>query len=111
MRLTTVAAALLVLVSAFALTWLKIDTRRLEAQVARDERRREKLQADIAVLKAELAFLTRPERLDVLARRHLGLRPMGRGQTAAPEQLATQIAAQAKARAGLAPKDLPRELP
>ena len=68
MALATIAAA-------FGVTWIKHDTRRLEAKLQAQERQIEKAESDIAVLRAELGFLTRPERLDPLARKLLGLQP------------------------------------
>lgn len=61
--------------SAFALYALKYDTRRLELHVRDQERTLEKLEGDIAVLKAEHAHLARPERLEPLARTR-GLAPV-----------------------------------
>jgi cell division protein FtsL len=48
-------------------------TRRLEAQVQAAERQRERLEGDIAVLRAERAFLARPQRIEPAAKA-LGLR-------------------------------------
>lgn len=67
-RLLAVVSAFLALASAFALYSIKYDTRRLEARVQADERAIDKLQGDIAVLKAERAYLARPDRIEKLAR-------------------------------------------
>lgn len=67
-RLLAVIAAFLALASAFVLYGIKYDTRRLEARVQADERTIEKLQGDIAVVKAERAYLARPDRIEKLAR-------------------------------------------
>ena len=64
---------LLVASAAFALYALKYDARRIEADVHQAERRLERLEDDIAVLKAERAHLARPERIEKLAR-DLGLK-------------------------------------
>jgi len=74
-RMLSVVAAFLTLAAAFALYSLKYDTRRLEAAVQGRERTLEKLEADIAVLKAEKAYLARPERIERLARKQ-GLGPI-----------------------------------
>jgi cell division protein FtsL len=70
---------LLAVAGAFALHALKYGTRRLELHVRDQERTLEKLEGDIAVLKAEHAHLARPERLEPLAR-SLGLVPVRREQ-------------------------------
>ncbi len=67
-------AVVLALGSAFLLYGIKHDTRAIEAQVQARERAIDKAVADIAVLKAERAHLTRPERIEPMARA-LGLGP------------------------------------
>jgi len=47
---------------------LNYDTRQLEARVQDEDRAVAKARSDIAVLKAERAHLTRPERIEPLAR-------------------------------------------
>ena len=74
-RLLTIAAGFLALGSAAALYALKHDTRRVEARVQAQERSAEKAESDIAVLKAERAYLGRPERIEALAR-GLGMEPI-----------------------------------
>lgn len=74
MRLLVVASVLLALASAFLLYGIDYDTRRLEAEVQNAERKSDAMRADIAVLKAERAHLSRPERIEPLARA-LGLQP------------------------------------
>jgi len=66
------------LATVFAATWLyslKHDTARLEGDVHAVERAIEKAESDIAALKAERAWLGRPERIDELARSQ-GLAPI-----------------------------------
>jgi cell division protein FtsL len=70
------------ILSAFWLYHQSYETRSLEAEVMAQERRVERLASEIAVLEAERAFLSRPERIEPLARM-LGLRP------ATPEQIVT----------------------
>ena len=65
--------------AAFALYAIKYDTRRLEVQVRAQERALEKAEADVAVLRAERAYLGRPDRLEPLARL-IGLAPIARSQ-------------------------------
>jgi cell division protein FtsL len=74
MRLVNIAAFCFTIASAFMLYGLNYDTRRLEAHVQAQERTAEQAKSDIAVLKAERSHLTRPERIDPLARQ-LGLNP------------------------------------
>ena len=68
MRLLNIAAMCFTIASAFLLYSLSYETRRLEAHVQAQERAAEKAKSDIAVLKAERSHLTRPERIDPLAR-------------------------------------------
>lgn len=68
MRLVNTAAVFFVLASAFMLYALNYETRRLEAIVQAKERAADKARSDIAVLRAERSHLTRPERIEPLAR-------------------------------------------
>jgi cell division protein FtsL len=63
----------------FALYAVKEGTRRLEAQVQAQERALERAENDVSVLAAERAHLSRPERLEPLARK-LGMTPVSSGQ-------------------------------
>ena len=74
-RLVNVAAGLLALGAACALYGLKYDTRRIEARVHAQERAVERMERDIAALKAERGYLGRPERIEHLARLQ-GLEPV-----------------------------------
>ncbi len=74
-RLVDIAAAFLALSSAIALYGLKHDTRRIESRVQAQERTAEKTEREIAVLKAERAYLGRPERIEKLARAQ-GMEPV-----------------------------------
>jgi cell division protein FtsL len=67
------------LAAAFALYAIKYDTRRLEVRVQAQERALEKAESDVTVLIAERAHLSRPERLEPLARLQ-GLEPIAPGQ-------------------------------
>jgi cell division protein FtsL len=68
MRFVTTASVFLTLASAFLLYGLNYDTRQLEARVQEQERNVAQARGDIAVLRAERAHLTRPERIEPLAR-------------------------------------------
>ena len=108
LRWLTAMVAFATIAAAFGVTWLKHDTRRLEARLQAQERSIEKAEGDIAVLRAELGFLTRPERLEPLARRHLGLRPATSGQIIGLDELPRRAGNAAQrvppsAKAGAAP--------
>lgn len=74
MRVLNFAAVFFAIASALLLYGLNYETRRLEAGVQAQERAAEKARGDIAVLRAERSHLSRPERIDALARQ-LGLAP------------------------------------
>jgi cell division protein FtsL len=96
MRLITALAVMVALTSAFLLYALNYDTRRLETELAARERAGDQARADIATLRAERAYLTRPERIEPLARA-LGLRPITEKQLVAPAALGRSRAADAGA--------------
>jgi len=79
MRVHTVAALAIALVSAFALYGINYDTRQLERRVQAKESAIKKARRDIAILKADRAHLGRPERIEPFARAQ-GLRPATEGQ-------------------------------
>ena len=83
MRLLNAAAFCFAIASALMLYGLNYDTRRLESQVQAQEHAAENARSDIAVLKAERSHLSRPERIDPLARQQ-GLMPPRPDQLAAP---------------------------
>ena len=83
MRLLNLAAFCFAVASAIMVYGLNYETRRLEAGVQAQERAAEQARSDIAVLRAERSHLSRPERIDPLAR-HLGLVPPR------PDQLSQQ---------------------
>ena len=74
MRVLNFAAFFFALASAFLLYSLSYDTRRVEAQVQEKEQAANRARSDIAVLKAEKSHLSRPDRIDPLARAQ-GLAP------------------------------------
>ena len=79
LRISSAIAVGLSLACAFLLYSVSYDARRLDLTVQSQERRIERLRSDIAVLKAELAFLSRPERIEPLART-MGFVPAAGGQ-------------------------------
>jgi cell division protein FtsL len=84
MRLLNISALCFTIASAFFLYSLTYETRRIEAQVQAQERAAEQAKSDIAVLKADRSHLSRPERIDPVAR-HLGLVPPRPGQLVSPD--------------------------
>jgi len=74
-RLSVVGMVLLTVASAFALYAISYETRAQELRVSVQARTIEKLRLDIAVLRAERAYLARPERIEELARK-IGLGPI-----------------------------------
>lgn len=74
-RIVTVGTVLLAVASAFVLYASAYETRRLELHVAAQSRTVDKTRLDIAVLRAERAYLMRPERIEQLARAN-GLAPI-----------------------------------
>lgn len=87
MRQAATALALIAaFVAALALYVIAFDTRRLEARVQMLERVAERAEADIAAARAELSHLSRPERIEPMARA-LGLAPPTRQQYIAADRL------------------------
>lgn len=87
----TVSAVFMALASAFLLYGLNYDTRLIEARVRTAELAAAQARSEIAVLKAERAHLSRPERIEPLARAQ-GLKPPAERQFAlprAPEDIVT----------------------
>ena len=84
MRLLNLAAFCFAVTSAFLLYSLNYETRRLEVHIQSQERAAQLAKSDIAVLKAERSHLTRPDRIDPLARQ-LGLIPPRADQLVSPD--------------------------
>lgn len=79
MPIFKVLSGCLMLMSALILYSLNYDTRLIDTQVRLLERRVNTTRSDIALLKAERAHLSRPERIEPLARK-LGLEPLKANQ-------------------------------
>lgn len=88
MRILNFAAFFFALASAFLLYSLNYDTRVLEARVQEKEQAANRARSDIAVLKAEKSHLSRPARIDSLARAQ-GLAPPRPDQMGSAARLAT----------------------
>ncbi|MEQ1696847.1 MAG: cell division protein FtsL [Hyphomicrobiaceae bacterium] len=74
MHTLTFATSFLALSSAFLLYGLTYDTRLIDQRVQMAERAAERARSEIAVLRAERAHLSRPDRIEPLARA-MGMRP------------------------------------
>lgn len=82
-RMLTLAAGALTIAAATTNYALTFETQRIDAEVHGVERAIEKAENDIAVLRAERAYLGRPDRIDTLARK-LGLEPVRENQYRRP---------------------------
>ena len=67
-RLALAAAIAVTIGSAFALYTSSLETRQIAIRTTALERKLERIEADIAVLRAERSFLARPQRIEELAR-------------------------------------------
>lgn len=85
--LTTVVWTVTI-IAVFALYAIKYDTRQLEAQVRDMERQAARKEEVLAGLRAEWSTLTRPARIERLARKHLGYRALAPDQFATIEEIA-----------------------
>lgn len=85
------ALVLTVLISGFLLYTLEHSTRGHERQIAKIESRIADAREEIKMLRAEWSSLTRPDRLERLAKEHLKLQPLEAQQIAAPEELASKV--------------------
>jgi cell division protein FtsL len=83
-------AVVLALASAFALYGIDYSTRRLEARVIELERSASTADAHITALKAERAYLARPERIEPLAR-SIGMGPPSARQFVTSDQLPREM--------------------
>jgi cell division protein FtsL len=82
MRMLVLGALVMTLASAVLLYGINYDTRLLENRVEAQEAAIDQARDDIAVLKAERAHLTRPDRIEPIARAQ-GLRPASEQQMVA----------------------------
>jgi cell division protein FtsL len=92
----------LVLVAGAILYAMEHQTRRLERQIADTTRAISQTAEDIKLLSAEWSSLTRPERIQELASRHLKLAPAAATQYVSLNELAQRMA---EVRATAAPAD------
>lgn len=74
LRILAALSVVMMLVSAFALHAINYQTRQLEQTLRTKEILRDQIVEEIAILKADQAFLARPVRIEAAARQ-LGMRP------------------------------------
>ncbi|MEM6496807.1 MAG: cell division protein FtsL [Pseudomonadota bacterium] len=83
LRFLTLGAILTVMVSAVLLYVTATETRRLVQLEKTQKKKKAELIRDISVLKAERAYLSRPERIAKFAKQ-LGMQPVSGGQLQVP---------------------------
>lgn len=88
MRILNLAAFCFAVTSALLLYSLNYESRRLEAHVQAQERAADKARSDIAIHKAERSHLSRPDRIDALARQQ-GLIPPRPDQVLSASELSS----------------------
>jgi len=89
-RMFTFLSVGLALFSASALYVVSHQTRQIAINNVRKERQIERLNRDIAILRAERAYLMRPERIEPLARK-IGMRPVRGRQFISKGELQTTM--------------------
>ncbi len=91
LRLLNVILVIGVLASGFALYTLEHRTRSVEREIARVDESVESEYEFIGLLNAEWSLLTRPQRLEQLARNHLNMAPVLPDQLVGLDGLAARI--------------------
>ncbi|HVY88384.1 MAG TPA: cell division protein FtsL [Hyphomonadaceae bacterium] len=91
MKRLMIIGGVVVAVLAFAVYRAKLGAEATESHIATLQDDKKKVDQEIAVLKAEEAFLTRPERIGPIARDKLGLEPAKPQQFTAPEALQRRL--------------------
>jgi cell division protein FtsL len=86
-QLIATGSVISALASAVALYAITQQTRFAALEVAQLEKAIETQEAEMVILRAELANRSRPDRIAGLARRHLGLRPLSPAQVGSIDQL------------------------
>jgi len=74
------AIPLLVVLLLIGIYIIKVETWQLQREVRKRERQIEGVEREISILRAEKAYLSRPERIEKLARQYLKMRPPNPGQ-------------------------------
>lgn len=80
-RVSTVICLILFAASAFGLYLVKYQVQDLQGELAKRKAELASEREAIHLLNAEWAYLTRPERLEALQKKHLSLKSISSGQT------------------------------
>jgi cell division protein FtsL len=91
MKRLLVIGGVIVAVLAVAVYRAKLGAEETEGRIEGLQQQVRKVGEEINVLKAEEAYLTRPERIGPIARERLGLLPAAPGQYTAPEALSNRL--------------------
>ena len=91
MKRLAIIGGLVVAVLAVAVYRAKLGAEETEGRIETLQAEAKKVSDEISVLKAEEAYLTRPERIGPIARDRLGLQPATPGQYTAPEALPRRL--------------------
>jgi cell division protein FtsL len=91
MKRILVIGGVIVAVLAVAVYRAKLGAEETEGRIEGLQAQARKVGEEINVLKAEEAYLTRPERIGPIARERLGLQPAAPGQYTAPEALSNRL--------------------
>jgi cell division protein FtsL len=91
MKRLAIIGGLVVAVLAVAVYRAKLGAEETEGRLEALQAEAKKVTEEISVLKAEEAYLTRPERIGPIARERLGLQPATPGQYTAPEALQRRL--------------------
>lgn len=86
-----IVGGLVVAVLAVGVYRAKLGAEETEAGISKLEAQIEEIEGDISVLKAEEAYLSRPERIGPMARERLGLSPAAPEQYTAGEMLSRRL--------------------
>ncbi len=91
MKRLAIIGGLIVAVLAVAVYRAKLGAEETEGRIEALQAESKKVSDEISVLKAEEAYLTRPERIGPIARDKLNLHPATPGQYTAPEALGRRL--------------------
>jgi cell division protein FtsL len=91
MKRLLIVGGVIVAVLAVAVYRAKLGAEETEGRIEGLEAQARKVSEEINVLKAEEAYLTRPERIGPIASQRLGLEPASPGQFTAPEALSNRL--------------------
>lgn len=91
MKRLAIIGGFVVVVMAVAVYRAKLGAEETQGQIDTLKAEATSISKDIAVMKAEEAYLTRPDRIGPIARQQLGLEQAGPGQYVAPEALSRAL--------------------